>query len=127
MTIYELVHQSYSLAKEKGWHDQPRSILEALALVHSEVSEAVEDVRRGVDPVAITGIIPTMAGDYIEKYERGRSFPVGVKPTGLPIELADAVIRIADLCGELGIDLEKAIEIKHEYNKTRPYRHGKVL
>lgn len=111
MTINELVHQSYSLAKEKGWHDQPRSILEALALVHSEVSEAVEEVRAGNDPREIS---------YAENPKR-------LKPLGLPIELADAVIRIADLCGELGIDLEKAIEIKHQYNRTRPYRHGKVL
>jgi hypothetical protein len=34
------------------------------------------------------------------------------------------VIRILDLCGALGIDLEEAMRMKHEYNKTRPYRHG---
>lgn len=39
-------------------------------------------------------------------------------------ELADAVIRIADLCGRNGWDLERAIKTKMEFNKTRPYRHG---
>lgn len=38
--------------------------------------------------------------------------------------MADCVIRILDYCGNAGIDIEEAIRIKHEYNKTRPYRHG---
>jgi hypothetical protein len=46
------------------------------------------------------------------------------KPEGIPIELADCIIRILDYCGRSGIDIEEAIRIKHEYNKTRPYRHG---
>lgn len=47
------------------------------------------------------------------------------KPEGVAVELADAVIRIADLCGHLGIDLEEVIEIKMAYNEGRPYKHGK--
>jgi NTP pyrophosphatase (non-canonical NTP hydrolase) len=46
------------------------------------------------------------------------------KPEGVPIELADCIIRILDYCGHAGIDIEQAIKIKHEYNKTRPHRHG---
>lgn len=42
----------------------------------------------------------------------------------VPIELADAIIRILDYCGYAGIDIDAAVERKHEYNKTRPYRHG---
>lgn len=108
MTITELVEQSHNLAKEKGWHDVPRTPLEALCLIHSEISEACEEVR--------------LDGSLNEIHTDGFR-----KPFGFAIELADAVIRIADLCGELGIDLEKAIQVKHEYNKTRPYRHGKKV
>lgn len=56
-------------------------------------------------------------GEACEKYERR-------KPEGVAVELADCVIRILDYCGRAGIDIEEAIRIKHEYNKTRPYRHG---
>lgn len=47
------------------------------------------------------------------------------KPEGAAVELADAVIRIADLCGHLGIDLDAVIEEKMAYNADRPYKHGK--
>ena len=43
------------------------------------------------------------------------------------VELADTVIRIADLCEALELDLENAIRQKHEFNKTRPYKHGKKI
>ncbi len=41
-------------------------------------------------------------------------------------ELADAFIRLLDLCGGLGIDIEQEIAIKCEKNKKRPYKHGKI-
>jgi NTP pyrophosphatase (non-canonical NTP hydrolase) len=42
-------------------------------------------------------------------------------------ELADVAIRLADLCGGLGIDLEAEIHKKMEKNKDRPYKHGKAF
>ena len=39
-------------------------------------------------------------------------------------ELADVIIRVLDYCGYAGIDIDAAISQKHEYNRTRPYRHG---
>lgn len=47
-----------------------------------------------------------------------------MKPEGEAIELADAIIRAMDYFGGMGWDLEKAITLKHEYNKTRAFRHG---
>lgn len=41
-------------------------------------------------------------------------------------ELADTFIRLFDLCGGLGIDIEAEIMKKCEKNKTRPYKHGKI-
>ena len=39
-------------------------------------------------------------------------------------EIADVYIRLGDLCGHLGIDIEKEIIKKTEFNKKRSYRHG---
>ncbi|MBI3601558.1 MAG: nucleotide pyrophosphohydrolase [Candidatus Omnitrophica bacterium] len=41
-------------------------------------------------------------------------------------ELADTFIRLFDLCGGLGIDIEAEIIKKSEKNKARPYKHGKI-
>lgn len=67
--------------------------------------------------------------EVLEEYRNGR-LPTEVyagnngKPEGIPIELADVIIRVLDYCGYAGIDIDAAISQKHEYNRTRPYRHG---
>ena len=40
-------------------------------------------------------------------------------------EIADTYIRLGDMCGYFGIDIEEEIKKKMEKNKTRPQRHGK--
>jgi NTP pyrophosphatase (non-canonical NTP hydrolase) len=40
-------------------------------------------------------------------------------------ELADIVIRVMDTAKSLGVNLGRAIQIKSEYNRTRPFMHGK--
>ena len=108
MTIETLIRESNQTAKSKGWWDDPnRNIGEILALIHSEVSEALEVYRlKGKD---------SLKEQWFD--EKG-------KPEGFTVELADVVIRIADLCGELGLDLESALTTKLSYNQSRPYRHG---
>ncbi len=107
-TLREIQRAAHNLAKEKGWYEGgDRNIPESLALIHSEVSEALEDFRRH-----------RMQPD--EKLDS-----IGIrKPIGFPSELADIVIRVADLAEYLQIDLGEAVAKKHAYNMTRPYRHG---
>ena len=102
------VHQT---ALEHGWWDdgvESRNTLELLMLVVCEVAEAAEHYRdgRGVNEIFF--------------HENG-------KPDGIPIELADVLIRIMDLSAAWGFDLDEAIRMKAEYNKGRPYRHGGKL
>ncbi len=47
------------------------------------------------------------------------------KPEGFPSEIADVVIRCFDLCGQCGIDLEKELRMKSDYNESREFKHGK--
>ena len=75
-------------------------------LIVTELSEASEHIRKR-----------TLLTDSEKKYWK-ESFEE---------EIADAVIRIADLCGQYNIDLEYFIKEKMEYNKTRPNMHGKSI
>lgn len=45
--INELCNRAFETAKSKGWHDEERETGTLLALIHSEVSEALEADRKG--------------------------------------------------------------------------------
>jgi NTP pyrophosphatase (non-canonical NTP hydrolase) len=110
ITIKELARAVHINSVDHGWWDgadieDPREIAAKLALIHSEVSEALEDLRE-------------------EEMVSSSYRNTDSKPCGFPSELADIVIRALDLAEALNIDLEFEILKKHEYNKSRPYRHG---
>lgn len=108
-TSFENLQEAvYKTSVDHGWWEGEINIPEKLALIHSEVSEALEEYRNGIE---LSSVYYTDSG----------------KPEGFGVELADAVIRIMDLCGHLGIDLAGLVEEKHEYNLTRSYRHGGKL
>ncbi len=103
MDINKLIEKSHNIAISKGWWDEEREIPELIALIHSELSEALEEYR---------------TGENLDiRYENN-------KPEGFVVELADVLIRIFDLSGKYKIDLKKALETKLKYNETREYRHG---
>lgn len=122
-SINELVKEAHGNAVNKGWWVEDRSFGEIIALIHSEVSEALEDFRNGYSPREVWYETKTGVA-YCNPEERNSDW----KPCGIPSELADIVIRVFDACGRYGIDLEQAINEKMTYNATRPQRHGgKVL
>lgn len=166
MLTPELIKEIHENAVAHGWWVGERDTAEIYALIHSELSEALEEYRSGKEMI----------------------YYVDGKPEGIAVELADAVIRILDYVAQRGffigpemymeqiringekqtlprlivechesitmarvydeenmnpmahfakvkaniseylsdngLDLYEIIRIKHEYNKTRPYRHG---
>lgn len=108
---------------------------EVLMLCVSELAEALEEYRNGRPtlyyPCNAGGVCCEEDGSahcgsrpYNPNNPEAPCSAQSKKPEGVAVELADCVIRILDYCGHAGIDLEEAIRIKHEYNKSRPYRHG---
>lgn len=118
MTISEMVERAHANAVAHGFWEPEIEFGTAIALVHSELSEALEEIRERPNPM-----IYWTGGGYVA----AKPTTCCVKPKGVAIELADAVIRIADLCGHMGIDLDAAIALKMEYNKSRPFKHGKLF
>ena len=195
MNINEIIKEAHENAVAHGFWEEDRPFAETVDLIHSELSEALEEFRdgRGLDKVY-----------YSCQYSKVHNVPLGHckknitcaqceygKPEGIPIELADVIIRIADyfgrhkiqvdelksratnqtvrekigtlceliahghwllgmayvskeeelryslmallidhirdFCQRNGIDLDRAIKLKMEYNKTRPYKHGKRI
>lgn len=103
-------------SKSKGFWDEPREIGTKLMLIVSELSEALEADRNGKHA-------------NMEKYYKGIAyadiFETYIKDT-FEDEIADAFIRLLDLCGYLNIDIEKHVFLKMKYNDLRPYKHGKL-
>lgn len=193
--INELINDIHRNAVNHGWWEEERSRAEIYALIHSELSEALEEYRNRRPMIYY--ILEMEQGDGTISQEIctdfDNKFLSPYKPEGIAVELADVVIRILDYLGskkedlwhpycgvyemlkkclddrenasiarlvlsghyylvkafnnraheslsliiymaqiekwlELNkIDLEEIIKIKHEYNKTRPYKHGGKL
>lgn len=97
-----LVQQSHGLASACGWWKDPktgeqkeRNDGELLALIHSEISEALEGVRKNKDD------------EHLPQFK------------SVEVELGDAVIRICDMAGARGYRLGAAIAAKLAYNAER--------
>ena len=123
MRINEFIQQAHQIAIDHGWHNgEERNFGEMIALMHSELTEALEEARAGAEPTYTYYECTKVGYDcYNLKCEICRCG----KPCGIPSEFADLVIRVFDACGLYGIDLEAAIAEKMAFNRGRPYKHGK--
>ena len=133
-TLNQLSDEIHLNAKNKGFWDSPRETGTLLMLCVSELAEALEADRKGqyakIDDAEFIIDGRTIREDLdlaikendMIKFED--IFRTQVKDT-FEDELADSILRILDLCGELDIDIEKHVELKMKYNETRERMHGK--
>lgn len=117
LALNHIRDEALRIAVEHGFTDA--SIGEDIALMHSELSEALEDHRRGRKPDEMYYEVKTPHGIGIAPDPES-----GGKPCGIPSELADVMIRIFHFCGKHKIDIGKAVVEKMAYNSTRPFKHG---
>lgn len=133
-TLNKLRDEIHEYAISKGFWDKERETGTLLMLCVSELAEALEADRKGqyakIDDAEFIIDSKTIREDLdlavkendMIKFED--IFRTQVKDT-FEDELADTIIRILDLCGAKGIDIEKHIELKMKYNATRERMHGK--
>ncbi|MDB0600712.1 hypothetical protein PL373_06045 [Tenacibaculum maritimum] len=120
--INELAKEIHQNNVKKGFYEDEKNIGEMLALIHSEVSEALEADRKGFY-VPIENRIDWL-NDLESDSEFKSDFTELVKDT-FEDELADIMIRVMDLSAHKEINLEEHIKAKLRYNKMREYKHGK--
>lgn len=99
-----LARRAREIAISKGWEDEPRTFGDKIALMHTELSEAMEGYRKGNPP-----------SEHIPEF------------TAIEEEMADEIIRVLHYSAEEGLRIGPAILAKLEYNSTRPPRHGGKL
>lgn len=102
--INQFCADAFAMSSSKGFWDNPRNKGEMIALMHSELSEALEGIRK---PGTMSDKIPTFTPEEEE--------------------LADLLIRVFDYCGGHNVRLADAVIAKLEYNSNRPHKHGKAF
>lgn len=126
LKINDFAREVHENAVAHGWWEDPPDFPVVAALIHSEISEALEEYRKGAPLIHGCCNIEGARCEFRELCEaHGELQPSSsCKPEGLAVELADAMLRILDYLAREGVDIESVLRGKHAYNQTRSWRHG---
>jgi len=129
--LNDLSKQIYEGNKLRGFDVSKENIGQTLMLVVSELAEALEADRkeRRAENKGLKFLVEKPNQEWVNDSEEHiemfkHHFELYIKDT-FEDEIADSFIRLFDLCGGLGIDIEKHIDLKLRYNSTRTFKHGK--
>jgi NTP pyrophosphatase (non-canonical NTP hydrolase) len=116
-TLNEIADAVHENAVNKGFHNLSETDLQFMANqcnnIHGEVTELWDSFRAGEQLL------------YCDKAEKMQDMNLRML-NKMEEELADIIIRTLDVSRRLKIDILEAIKSKHEYNKSRPYKHNKL-
>jgi|SRR6266404_7162328 len=101
MINYDTQKEVYEIAVNHGWWQGEQNLAEKIALMHSELSEALEWLRHG-----------NPRSDHIPDY------------SGVEEEFADVIIRILDFSQHYKLRILSAVLAKIQFNKNREFKHG---
>jgi NTP pyrophosphatase (non-canonical NTP hydrolase) len=93
--------QNFRINTDHGFEEEVYNVGEKIALMHSELSEALEYLRKGNGP-----------SDHIPEF------------SGAEEEFADVIIRIMNTAQRLHLRVAEALLAKQAFNAARPYKHG---
>jgi NTP pyrophosphatase (non-canonical NTP hydrolase) len=123
-TLADMTAEVREVNTAKGWRSGDNTFGDYIALLHSELSEALEAYRdhRLTDATKAATFVRDDGG-VIARDESGEPI-LTAKPEGVGSEFADVLIRLLDTCDVYGIDLAAEYERKIAHNRTRPFQHG---
>ena len=124
MNLNELAAEIHAENKLRGFDVSNEPFAQSAMLIVTELAEAVE-----ADRSAKCACMDWIENAYPESEdcepEFCEAFRNKIKDT-VEDELADVLIRLLDLTAALDIDIDKHVRLKRRYNKSRPWKHGKL-
>jgi len=105
----------YNYNVEKGWHDTPDKITKALELARPELVESF----KAYHTAALLALISSEVSEALEGRRKNLMDDHLTNRPMVEVELADAIIRILDLCGRYNYDIGGAVVDKFLYNMER--------
>jgi NTP pyrophosphatase (non-canonical NTP hydrolase) len=96
---------NFKISKDHGFEEEDQNFYQKIALMHAELSEVVEAMRKN----------PDAPSEHIPDF------------TAIEEEFADVIIRIMNTAQFKHLRLAEAIVAKSDFNSTRPFKHGKAF